>query len=354
MTGNPINEEKFFLQSGKTVNVTNNKDYADYCDANWIYVNYPKLTKLAERQIIYIGERMKFMVENVNASEAVVCCRILKGGYSDNKPMEVLIPGVKLNFSPVNKEFFEILKVVKRNHIDMIFVAISDHFAFETVKCHLKSENQEHSISLIAKIETQANYDNIDKFIEHADGILISRYRMGLNMSVEKAVVAQKCIIAKCLKAGIPSIVSSHMLKIMSENTNEPTSAEISDIFNATIDGCDCTMLETDSIRCIQKMQDTLLESEQMINHRRWFTDLSIQVPVRCDTSNSIALAACMSTMVSNASAMIVLTLCGKIVRLIAKYRPECPIVLVTENESTARQCLLIRGVKSIYLRGKN
>jgi pyruvate kinase len=233
----------------------------------------------------------------------------------------------------------------------MIFAAISDHFAFETVKCHLKTENQEHSIALVAKIETQASYDNIDKFIEHADGILIARYRLGLNTSTEKAVAAQKCIIAKCLKAGIPSIVSSQMLKIMSESGNEPTSAEISDIFNATIDGCDCTMLETDSIRCIQKMQDTLLESEQMINHRRWFSDLLVQVAVPCDTSNSIAVSACMSAMVSNASAIIVLTLCGKIARLIAKYRPECPIIVVTPNDSTARQCLLLRGVSSICLK---
>lgn len=335
------------------MNITNDPDYMEECDADWIYINYPKLTELDLHQVIFIDDMIKLAVESVNANEAVVTCRILKGGFLTKHFMDVLIPGVKLNFPAVDTKFIDFLEFAKRNQVDMILASINDHFAFETIKCNLKSEGQEHNIALVAKIETQAGYDSLERFLEHADGILISRYKMGLNMSTEKAIAAQKCMIAKCLKAGIPSIVSSNMLKKMSESVDEPSSAEISDIFNATIDGCDCVMLESDSIRCVQKMQDTILESEQMINHRRWFRDLLTQVPIPSDISNSVAVSACIAALVSNASAIIVYTMQGDIVKQIAKYRPECPIVFVTSNDFTARQCLLLRGVSSIYVKGE-
>lgn len=354
MTGNPRNAEKYYLHSGESVNITNNKDYLDCCDAKWIYINYPKLTELRAQQIVFIAERIKLRVKDVNANEAAACCEILKGGCSDYNSMEVIIPGIELNFPPVDKDFIDVLDFAKNNHVDMIFAPISDNFPFEAIKCHLKAETQEHSIALIAKIENQVGYDNIDKFMEHVDGILISRYRLALSTSTERAIAMQKCIIAKCLKAGIPSIVSSQMFKNMSEKGIEPTSAEISDIFNATIEGCDCIKLEMVSTRCIKKLHDTILESEQMMNHSRWSRDLLSQVPVPSEKSNSIAVSACLCAMVSNASAIIVLAVCKKIVRLIAKYRPECPIVVVTSNESTARQCLLLRGVSSICLKGRN
>lgn len=354
MTGALRVSEECYLQFGQSINITNNTDYIEQCDADLIYINYPKLTELDQHQVIFIDDRIKLAVESVNVSEAIVCCRILKGGFLTNHYMDVLIPSVKLNFPPVDKKFIDFLEFAKRNHVDMIFASINDQFAFETIKCHLKSEGQENNIALVAKIETQAGYDNLEKFLEHADGILISRYKLGLNMSTEKAIAAQKCMIAKCLKAGIPSIVSSNMLKKMSESIDEPSSAEISDIFNATIDGCDCVMLESDSVRCVQKMQDTILESEQMINHRRWFRDLLTQVPIPSDISNSVAVSACIGALVANASAIIVYTtMYGDIVRLVAKYRPECPIVVVTSNESIARQCLLLRGVSSINVKGE-
>lgn len=347
-----------YLKVGSTVKITNNQDYFEHCDANWIYINYCKLTELNPHQIIFIDDRIKLMVENVDLNESILNCRILKGGIMSHSQMDVLIPGAKLHFPPINKDFIDFLEFAKRNDIDMIFASINDQFAFETIKCHLRSEGQEYRIALVAKIDTQAAYDNLEKFLEHADGILISRFRMGLNMTSERAIAAQKCIIAKCLKAGIPSIVSSKMLlkreKLhCGEMEDQLNSSVIADIFNSTIDGCDCIMLNSNSIECLQKMQDTILESEQMINYRRWFRDLLTQVSIPSDTSNTIAVSACTSALVSNASAIIVYTINGDIVRLVAKYRPECPLVVVTPNEKTARQCLLFRGVISLFVKGE-
>jgi pyruvate kinase len=355
LTGNLKNDdEKFILQPGQTVNLTNNRDYLNSSDANLIFVNYPKLTDLRQHQIIFIGDKIKLMVEDVNQTEVFICCRILKGGCLDKHPMEVLISGVKLNLPPIDRDFIEILDIAKQNKVDMIFASINDQFAFETIKCHLKStESQEQNISLVAKIESQADYDNLESFLVHADGIFIARYKLSRNLSTtEKAIAVEKCIIAKCLKAGIPSILSSNILRRMNElGANEPSSAEISDIFNATIDGSDCIVLANDNVRCIQQMQDTILESEQMINHSRWFQDLLAQVPVPCDISNSVAISACISALASDASAIIVYTENGDIARLIAKFRPEASIVVVTPNESVARKCLILRGVSSIYLK---
>lgn len=292
------------------------------------------------------------MVENLNPSEAFVCCRILKGGISDLDPMEVLIPGVKINLPPVDRDFLDTLEFAKRNQVDTLFASINDQFAFETIKCHLKSE----SISLVAKIESQAAYDNLENFLEHADGILISRYKLSLDMgTTEKAIAAQKCIISKCLKAGVPSIVSSNILRKMRETgANEPSSAEISDIFNATMDGCDCIVLDCNTVQCIQALQDTILESEQMINHRRWFHDLLTHVSAPSDISSGVAISACISALVSDASAIIVYTTNGDISRLIAKYRPESLIVVVTSSASFARRSLLLRGVRTIHFKGEN
>jgi pyruvate kinase len=356
-TGKPAENTTIVLVANDSVNLSNKKEFATKSDKTNIYIDYSKILELPKKQTILIGDKIKLQIDKVDTTDQVLNCTVIRGGEI-TKVTDAFVPGVKLDLPPIGKEFLDILKFGKENSIDMLFVPIQDPQSFNMIKCHVNSEGSSKSMMVIAKLEGQSAVDNVDKIIEKADGVLIARARLGMNMPPERVIVAQKCIIAKCLKAGIPSIVSSHMLETMRTDAKEATRAEISDIVNATLDGCDCTMLESETlgdnaVECIQKMQDTIMETEQMINYRRWFRDLLTQVSVPSDTATTTAISACTAAMVTNASAIIVLTVSGKTARLVAKYRPECPIVIVTPNASTVRQCLLLRGASPILVKGE-
>lgn len=347
---------------GNDINLTTETSFENNISNQWIYVDCPFLLSLQPNQTIIVDKFIKLRVLNVDDAAKAVQCRIEQGGNlkADTK-MEVNIPGLKCGMSSLTDDTLPAINFCKKNELDILIAPINDPSAFAMIKCTVNPEGSPNGLKVIAKLEGEQAVKKVDKIIEKADGVMISRGRLGRNISPEQVIVYQKNIIAKCLKAGIPSIVASDVLKSMEKEGSDGTRAEISDIVNMVLDGTDCVMLDegASSKHCVETMRNTIMEAEDMINYRRWYWELMTQIPnppvplSSNEISNAVAISACTAAMVNGANAIIVLTDTGRTVKMISKYRPECPIIAVANSAIVARQVLLVRGVFSICLDGE-
>lgn len=327
-----------------------------------IDINFPSLASLEPDQVITIDGNISLVVTSVETEPAeAVKCRIEKGGdLRAGVKMEVNFPGGKTDLTDVADDIIPVINFCKRNGVDILLAPINNPNAFNMIKCTVSADGSAKVLKVVAKLEGAAAVQSIDKIIERADGVMLNRDRLGRNMPPEQVIVHQKCVIAKCLKAGIPSMVASDLLKSMAEG-GEPTRAETADVVNAILDGADCAMLEesVSNENCIKTLWKAIQEAEDMINHRKVHADLLAQVTVPPnpatpgDFTNSTAIAACTAALVNGAHAIIVLTESGRTARMVSKYRPACPIIAVTRSPDIARQCLMSRGVLSIDVGGE-
>jgi pyruvate kinase len=130
-----------------------------------------------------------------------------------------------------------------------------------------------------------------------------------------------------------------------------PTRAEVSDVANAVLDGADCVMLSGETakgtypIQAVQMMAETCLLAEASTSYPALFNELRAMAQRPTPTSETVAMAAVAAALEQNAGAIIVMSTSGNTARLVSKYKPPCPIIMVTRNEQTSRQVHLHRGV---------
>ncbi|MDU7551100.1 MAG: pyruvate kinase, partial [Streptococcus mitis] len=202
-------------------------------------------------------------------------------------------------------------------------------------------------VKLLAKIENQQGIDNLDEIIEAADGIMIARGDMGIEVPFEMVPVYQKMIITKVNAAGKVVITATNMLETMTEKPRA-TRSEVSDVFNAVIDGTDATMLSGESangkyplesvttMATIDKNAQTLLNEYGRLNSDSFERNSKTEVMASAvkDATNSMDI-----------KLVVTLTKTGHTARLISKYRPNADILALTFDELTERGLMLNWGV---------
>ncbi|MGI6499145.1 MAG: pyruvate kinase [Oscillospiraceae bacterium] len=210
-------------------------------------------------------------------------------------------------------------------------------------------------ILVIAKIENREGVNHLDEIIQAADGIMVARGDLGVEIPVHEVPALQKVMIRKSALGGKTVIIATQMLDSMIRNPR-PTRAEVSDVANAVFDGASCVMLsgETASgkypLESLRQMVDTVLAAEDAIHY--WKRFRNTEFPLDGTITNAMSHTGCLAAMDLNATAMLVATKSGQTARMVARFRPACPIAAVTMTERVRRQLNLSWGV-SPYLSGE-
>lgn len=290
-------------------------------------------------------------VQDISGKDIV--CKVINAGVIGDKK-GVNVPGANLKMPFISK----------KDHDDLLF-GIQEGFDFvaasftrtandiREVRKILK-ENGGEEIQIIAKIENQQGVDNIDEIIEAADGIMIARGDMGVEIPPEYVPVIQQKIIQKVYTAGKPVITATQMLDSMISHPR-PTRAEATDVANAIFQGTSATMLSGETaagkypVQALQMMSRIAEHMEQNIDYNTIFkkTDRN-ENP---DITNAIAHATCLTAIDLKASAILAVTKSGSTAHMMSKHRPGCLIGACTSSERVLRQLNLSWGVYPMLIK---
>lgn len=324
-------------------------------DAQRASVTYPKLyedEKPGNRILIDDG-LIELSVEAVEGEEII--CRVINGGVISNHK-GVNVPGVHINLPYMSEKDRQDILFGIRQGVD--FVAASFTRTREDVRQirSLLDENGGEDINIIAKIENAEGVENIDEIIEAADGIMIARGDMGVEVPDEDVPVIQKMIIKKVYEAGKQVITATQMLDSMMKNPR-PTRAETADVANAIYDGTSAIMLSGETaagaypVEALRTMVRIAERTEQDIDYRKRF--FIHERKANPDITDAICHATCTTAHDLNARAIITVTKSGRSARMISRYRPGCDIIGCAITERVSRQLNMSWGVTPVLLEEK-
>ena len=280
-------------------------------------------------------------VKEINGDDIV--CEVQNSGIVKNHK-GVNVPGVKVNLPAITEKDRSDIEFGIEQGIDFIAASfvrkVSDVLAIREI---LEENNATH-IKIISKIENQEGVDNLDEIIEVSDGIMVARGDLGVEIPTEEIPVVQKLMIKKCNEAGKPVITATQMLDSMIRNPR-PTRAEVTDVANAIYDGTDAIMLSGETaagkypVEAVKTMATIAKRAEETMRNRRTKINKSKNV------TDAISYATCTTAMDLEAKAILSSTASGHTARMVSKFRPDCPIIATTSDESVRRQLSLTWGV---------
>jgi len=287
-----------------------------------------------------------------NIIDKDIHCKIINSGeVSSNKSIN--IPDISLGLPSLTEKDIDDIIFGIENDFDFIAASFirkpEDILAIKDIL----NEHNANQIKIIAKIENGEGLKNFDAILEVADGIMVARGDLGVEMPMEKIPVIQKEFIKKCYKAGKPVITATQMLESMIQNPR-PTRAEVSDVANAIFDGTSGIMLSGESAvgsypcECIKTMVNISTEVESRI--RYWNRFKERETEIHSNDKSVINYSTCLTAMHMDAKAILAFTLSGETARVLSRFRPEIPIYAITPDEKIYRQLTLSWGVTPIHI----
>ena len=311
-----------------------------------VSVSYKKLPKELEvGDIILVNNGLvAFKVTKIEGSE--IYTKVTNGGKLSNRK----------SMSFPNKHLKQVF-LSEADKSDLLFGIENDidFVAASFVSCkqdmldmrRFLDENGGKDIEIIAKIENRFGVDNIEEICEIADGIMVARGDLGVEVPFIEVPSIQKHLIKKCRLMGKIVITATEMLESMIQNPR-PTRAEISDVANAVYDGTSAIMLSGESasgkypVEATKNMADIAEFTEKKINYKRLFNETNFEIR---NTVDALSHATCDMAMDINAKAIVVSSISGKTVRMVARFRAPIDILGVTTSERVWYKLALSWGV---------
>jgi len=356
-TGNFQNDKVYVLEMGKKVRITTDDKLMNEGNADQFYIDYKNITKVVKKgDIIYIDDGL-VSLKVIDIGETHLDTVVENSGAVSNHK-GVNLPNVPVDLPSLSEQDRKDLAFGVKQKVDMIFASfIRDAQAVMEIRQEMMKTDKEigSRIMIIAKIENHQGMQHFDSILEVADGVMVARGDLGIEIPVEKVFLAQKMMVGKCNMKGKPVIVATQMLESMITNPR-PTRAEVSDVANAVLDGADCVMLSAESakgkypIEAVTMMARICREAETARHSYQHFLQITQALKKPLAIPDTVALTAVQSCFEQHSQAIIVLTNSGITARLIAKFRPPCPVVAVVGKtySHTLRQLAITAGVYPI------
>ncbi|WP_028612824.1 pyruvate kinase [Paenibacillus harenae] len=316
-------------------------------DASRLPVNYPGLPSVVtpgDRILIDDG-LVDLTVLSVNGGD--IRCSIVSGGTL--KPRKgVNLPGIKTTLPGVTERDVKHIHFGLKHNVEIIaasFVRKAEDIL--EIRNILEEAGAGH-VQIISKIENEEGMTNLDAIIEASDGIMVARGDLGVEVPIEDVPMMQREMINKCNLVGKPVIVATHMLESMQVNPR-PTRAEVSDVANAVLQGADVVMLSGETaagkypVQSVRTMASIAGKAEMMIDYNEQFTKKRSQHST--DITEVISQGVVSSSLELNAKAILTSTESGFTARMVSKYRPQAPIIAITQHDHVLAKICLLSGV---------
>ena len=309
--------------------------------------------------------QVELLVDHVEGTDIVCVCA--NDGKVKNK-RGINVPGIELGFDFISEKDRADLEFGCQQDVDYIAASFVRRPQDVLDVKKVLVENGKPDIQIIAKIENSEGVEKMDDIIKVADGIMVARGDLGVEVPAEDVPLIQKELIRKCKAAGKVVITATQMLESMQENPR-PTRAEVSDVANAIYDGTDAIMLSGESAQgkypeeAVMVMNKIAIKTESTLDyaslHRKAVRTASD------DSSEAICMSVAEIATKFNVAAIVAFTESGftakKMSRYIvaftesgftakkmSRYRPECPIIAATPYEKTTKKLAINWGVKSV------
>jgi len=327
------------LEAGQPFVLTNHDVEGTSERVSISYPNLPKVVKEGDSILLADGF-IELMVEKANRSE--IYCKVITGGLLTSRK-GLNLPTRTIQAPPLTDKDREDLLFGLENDVD--YVALSFVKTPEDI-LQVKEiiQEREKDTPVIAKIEKHEAIEHIDKIMEAADGIMVARGDLGVEIPLEKVPGVQKMLIHRANDLGKPVITATQMLHSMVDSPR-PTRAEATDVANAVMDGTDAVMLSEETasgsypVKAVQFMSRIVESAESHFSHERY-----LQLAPKKEVSESVAHAACYLANHLDARAIIAPTQSGQTARHISRFRPRQPIIALSPKQETVRRLALSWG----------
>nr|WP_314637521.1 pyruvate kinase [uncultured Oribacterium sp.] len=341
---------KITLQEGDEITLTTEEVVGT---KQKIYINYEHLHEdVKPGNVILIDDGLIGLeVLSVNGQE--IHCKVTNGGELGERK-GVNVPNVSIQLPSITEKDIEDIRFGIAEEFDFIaasFVRSAD--AIRQIRALLDEAGSQ--MKIIAKIESQEGLDNLDSIIEEADGIMVARGDLGVEVEARRLPHLQKEIIEKCNFHGKLVITATQMLDSMIRNPR-PTRAEVTDVANAVENGTDAVMLSGETangkypVEAAEMMASIVEYSEQFLDYKQFKTRL-VERTVYESIGNAVCAASVTTAHELQAKAIVAPTLTGVTASMIAKYRPRTQIFALSPSQVTTRQMMLYWGVTPVWAR---
>lgn len=329
------------LVDGKTIRIVKEKVLGN---SERISVNYSNVLDKLEKGDTVLFDDGLMTVKVISREEDGVTCQIVHGGVLSSRK-GVATPGVSLDVPFLSEQDKKDIEFACQNDGDFLALSfVTCKKDIEDVRKLLKANNRS-DMKIIAKVESKTAIDNLDEIVSASDGIMVARGDLGVEMPMQELPILQKLMIQKCREQGKFCIVATEMLASM-YTSSRPTRAEVSDIANAVLDGCDAVMLSGETtvgkhpVAAVRYMSDICKHAEE-------YYDYGYEFDYSHDKAITAAVAKAVIASISelDAKAIVVPTMGGHSARVMSNLKPEPIVLAICPNDKVARGLSLNFGV---------
>ncbi|MGB4985097.1 MAG: pyruvate kinase [Erysipelotrichaceae bacterium] len=349
-----VQDGQFYVETGDEISFTNDEIIGT---KDLVRIQVKELFNDIQKGDYLLIDDGKVRVDVLENNGTIIKGKVANAGFIKSKK-GVNVPNVKLSMPFISEKDEKDLIFGCVNNVD--YIAASFVRRAEDVLAIKKiiAENGRPKIKIIAKIENQEGYDNIESILEVVDGVMVARGDLGVEVSTALVPLYQKIIIAKANEFGKPVITATHMLESMT-GMPRPTRAEASDVANAVLDGSDAIMLSGETaagkypIEAVKTMDTIATATEGILNYREKLnrsietSKATIQDAIGSSVANT-------ALTLEKVKAIVAFTQGGSTARRISKFRPSVPIIAVTFTQETKHQLAVHWGVYPVCANVQN